>query len=56
MTPDEVISEAKEKAGEWLEMSDNPDRMLSGILAKHIVSLLDYIDYLNRIIKHESLR
>jgi hypothetical protein len=48
MTPADIIREVQEDAGEWLEMSSNPDAIVSGILAKRIVKLNDYITYLER--------
>ena len=52
MNAETVIREVKEHASEWLEMSDNPDRILSGILAHKIVELTSYIEYLEKRIQH----
>ena len=55
MKAEDVIKEARESASEWLEMSDNPDLMLSGILAKKVVKLIDYISYLENRIKNANI-
>jgi hypothetical protein len=48
MTAQDVIREVQEDAGEYLEMIDNPDALVSGILAAKVVSLNNYIEYLER--------
>jgi hypothetical protein len=55
MTPAEIIAEVEKDASEWLEMSDNPATIVAGILAKRIVSLNFYIEYLEaRIAEHDA--
>jgi hypothetical protein len=39
MSYHDLINAVRENAGEWLEMSENPDEIIIGILAKKIVSL-----------------
>jgi hypothetical protein len=52
MTPESIINEVKINASEWLEMAENPDALVSGILAKKIVDLNFYIEYLKARIEH----
>jgi hypothetical protein len=54
MNATDIIKDTQAYASEWLEMSDNPDAIVSGILANKIVSLLSYIEYLEKRIKHGS--
>ena len=35
----EIINKVRENASEWLEMSENPDEIVIGILAKKIAYL-----------------
>ncbi len=39
MSHQEIINHVRDHASEWLEMSENPDEIIIGILAKKIVSL-----------------
>jgi len=48
MNAEAIISEVVQAASEYLEMVENPDAMVSGILAAKIVSLQGYIEYLER--------
>jgi hypothetical protein len=48
MNAEQIIREVVEAAGEWLEHAENPDAMVSGILANKIVNLQSYIEYLER--------
>ena len=48
MNPEAIIREVVQDAAEYLEMAENPDAMVSGILATKIVSLNAYIEYLER--------
>lgn len=52
MIPDDVINATQEKAGEWLEMSEDPAAMLAGLLAKDIIRLTEYINYLEKRLEH----
>lgn len=54
MNAQEIIRETKENASEWLEMSPNPHELIMGILANKIVKLNDYIEYLEKRVKHVS--
>jgi hypothetical protein len=55
MTPQEIISQAHDRASEWVEMSDNPAAVVAGVLARHIVELNNYIDYLERRLENVSI-
>jgi hypothetical protein len=48
MTADEIVSEVKEQASEWIEMSEDPATLVARILAQRIVKMNDYIEYLER--------
>lgn len=48
MSPESIIDDAKERAGEYLEMTTNPDAIVSGILAFRIVQLNEHIIFLER--------
>ena len=48
MSAEDIILEVKEIAGEWLEMTENPDALVSGILANRIIKQKDYIEYLEK--------
>ena len=48
MNAEAIISEVVQAASEYLEMVENPDAMVSGILAAKIVSLQGYIEYPER--------
>lgn len=52
MKPDELIKEAEAHASEWLEMSEDPAKLLAGILAAKIIKLNEYIEYLEKINDH----
>lgn len=54
MTPQEVIEQTRLYAGEYLEMSTNPDAMLSQILATRISSLMEYVEHLKRCVYYET--
>lgn len=54
MTPDDIINETRSYASEWIEMSDNPDRFISGLLANRIIKLNRYINYLEKRLKNVS--
>ncbi len=54
MTSCELIKQVKNNASEWLEMSQNPDAIVSGILARKIIKLQDHIEYLERRLHHVS--
>ncbi len=54
MTAQDLIKQAKDSAGEWIEMTSNPDAIVSGILANKIIRLQDHIEYLERRLHHVS--
>jgi len=56
MRPRKIINEVCHDASEWLEMSEDPAAIVVGILAKKVVSLKDYIEFLEKRLKHEELR
>lgn len=51
----QILTETATKAAEWLEMADNPDRLLSGILANEIAKRDEYIEYLKRRLGNEGI-
>ncbi len=51
---DAVIKQVEKDASEWLEHAENPDAMVSGILASKIVGLNDYINYLEKRLQNDS--
>jgi hypothetical protein len=54
MTAQDLIRKAKQDASEWCEMTNNPDAIVSGILANKIIRLQDHIEYLERRLQHGS--
>ena len=54
MNAHDIIRQVQDDAGEWLEHSENPDAMVSGILANRIIDLLGYIEYLEKRVNHAS--
>jgi len=56
MRPKQVITEICRDASEWLEMSEDPAAIVVGILAKKVVCLKDYIEFLEQRLRHEELR
>ena len=56
MTPDDIIKSVCDRAGEWLEMSENPDDLIKGILANDIIRLKKYINYLEKRVKYYENR
>ena len=54
MNPTQVIREVVQDAAEYLEMAENPDAMVSGILATKIVYLREYVEYLERRLENVS--
>lgn len=48
MTAQDIIKQVEENASEWLEMTKNPDAIVSGILANKIVKLQEHIEYLEK--------
>lgn len=56
MNPMDVVLEAQEKAAEWIEMSKNPFECVVSVLAHKVVEMKNYIDYLERRLRHETAR
>jgi len=54
MNATDIIRQVQENASEWLEMSQNPDEIVIGILAKKIVKLQDHIEYLEKRLENVS--
>ena len=54
MTPDDVISEVKQDASEWAEMSVDPAMFIARVLATRIIKLQNHIEYLEKRLKHDS--
>lgn len=54
MTAEEIIQEVKENASEWLEMVEDPEVFISGILANKIIKLTSHIEYLEKRLNHVS--
>lgn len=54
MTPQDIIREVEENAGEWLEMTQNPSAFVAGVLAHKVVSMNFYIEYLEKRLQDES--
>ncbi len=52
MTPQNIIEAVQNHAKEYLEMTSNPDAMVSGILAHKVIELLDHVVYLESRIKY----
>lgn len=48
MNAADIIKEIQINASEWLEMSDNPDLFVAGVLANRIIFLNNHIEYLER--------
>ncbi len=56
MTAYELIKQVEEEAIEWIEMSDDPYRVVSTVLANKVISLKSYIQYLERRLNHDTER
>ena len=54
MTAKQLIKEIQENASEWLEMSTDPAAFVAGILANKVIKLQEYIEYLERRVKHAN--
>lgn len=54
MTSYDIIKQVKEDYCEWIEMSETPDAMVSGILANKVVKLQEHIEYLERRLHYVS--
>lgn len=54
MTKEKIVCDVLVSAGEWLEMTDNPNEMIVWILAGKIEKLHTYIEYLEKRISYDS--
>lgn len=54
MSAQDIIREVQESASEWLEMSEDPDTLVSVILANKIIKLQQHIQYLEKRLNHVS--
>lgn len=54
MNSNDILEQVRYKYSEYLEMIENPDTFVSGILAQQIVNLHDRIQYLEKRIKVEK--
>jgi hypothetical protein len=52
MNAEEIIQITKEYASEYIEMTDKPHEFISWVLAKQVIRLMDYIEYLERRLNH----
>lgn len=48
MTSEELIKQIQDEAGEWIEMSNDPWKVVCNVLASEVVELKAYIEYLER--------
>jgi hypothetical protein len=55
MTPIDIIRQVQEHSSEWLEMTDNPDAIVSIILANKLLQLTEYIEFLEKRVHHVSM-
>lgn len=56
MTGADIIKQVQEDASEWLEMSENPAKLVAGILANRVVQLTSHIEYLEKRLENVSSR
>jgi len=54
MNAQDIIREVQENASEWLEMTEDPDALVSGILANRIIKLNEHIQYLEKRLNYDS--
>ncbi len=52
MNAQQVITQVRDNASEWLEMTEKPDEMLNEILAIRILKLQEHIEYLQKRISY----
>lgn len=55
MTANDIITQVQENSSEWLEMTDNPDAMISIILANKLIQLTSYIEFLEKRVHYVSM-
>lgn len=56
MNPHILINETHQKYSEWIEMQDDPSAFVAEILAKKVIDLQNYIQYLERMLDHVSTK
>ena len=56
MNSEDVIREIRQNASEWLEMTSDPKAMIIEIMAKKIINLNEYIEYLERRLNNANVR
>jgi hypothetical protein len=57
MNASDLIKQVQEDASEWLEMMENPDLFVAGILANKLIALTSYVEYLEKRLElHASSR
>lgn len=49
MTGEEIIKQIQDEASEWLEMSEDPGMFIAGVLANKIITLTEYIKFLEKM-------
>jgi len=54
MKPIDIIRDAEIYAQEHLEMIDEPYKLISIVLANRIISLQDYVEYLEKRLKNNG--
>lgn len=54
MNETDVIIDAYNRAAEWIEMSDDPSRIVMNILANKIIKMSEQIEYLENRLEHDS--
>lgn len=54
-TGQQLLDETMYRIGEWMEMSDNPAALVAGVLANEVIKRDEYIEYLERRLKHERI-
>ncbi len=56
MTVQDLIRQVQEDASEWLEMTESPDALVSGILASKVIALQGQIEYLERRLQYVRVK
>lgn len=51
MTPNSIIENTKQELAEWIDMADDPYKVVCNCLAKKISQMEEYIVYLERRVK-----
>lgn len=56
MTPHNLINDMHQKYAEWIEMQDDPSAFVAEVLAKKVIALEMYIEYLEKRVDHVSTK